>query len=154
MLGCTNTAYALGIFLVAFFGRSQSEGTFSPLWFCTFQKLNGRCVVPHQIVVILQVNKLYKVHISYTLVQLVGMWRDYFPCSWERKQWQWTRDEGFWLLILFYVLHYIGWLYQKWSLKWIQVQFSRSVASDSFRPHELYSMPGLPVHPQLLEFTK
>ena len=34
------------------------------------------------------------------------------------------------------------------------VQFSRSVVSDSLRPHGLYSMPGLPVHYQLLEFTQ
>jgi len=31
------------------------------------------------------------------------------------------------------------------------VQFSRSVVSDSLRPH---SMPGLPVHHQLPEFTE
>ena len=31
------------------------------------------------------------------------------------------------------------------------VQFTRSVVSDSLQPHEL---PGLPVHHQLLEFTK
>ena len=33
------------------------------------------------------------------------------------------------------------------------VQFSRSVLSDSFRPHES-QQPGLPVHHQLLEFTQ
>ena len=33
------------------------------------------------------------------------------------------------------------------------VQFSRSVMSDSLRPHE-YSTPGLPVHHQLPEFTQ
>ena len=33
------------------------------------------------------------------------------------------------------------------------VQFSRSVVSDSLRPHES-SMPGLPVHHQLPEFTQ
>ena len=33
------------------------------------------------------------------------------------------------------------------------VQFSRSVVSDSSRPHELH-MPGLPVHHQLPEFTQ
>ena len=32
-------------------------------------------------------------------------------------------------------------------------QFSRSVVSDSLRPHEL-QQPGLPVHHQLLEFTQ
>ena len=33
------------------------------------------------------------------------------------------------------------------------VQFSRSVVSDSLRPHDR-STPGLPVHHQLLEFTQ
>ena len=33
------------------------------------------------------------------------------------------------------------------------VQFSRSVVSDSLQPHDC-SMPGLPVHHQLLEFTQ
>ena len=33
------------------------------------------------------------------------------------------------------------------------VQFSHSVVSDSLRPHEL-SMPGLPIHHQLLGFTQ
>ena len=33
------------------------------------------------------------------------------------------------------------------------VQFSRSVVSDSLRPHEC-SMPGLPVHYQLPDFTQ
>ena len=33
------------------------------------------------------------------------------------------------------------------------VQFSRSVMSDSLRPHEL-QQPGLPVHHQLPEFTQ
>ena len=32
-------------------------------------------------------------------------------------------------------------------------QISRSVVSDSLRPHELRT-PGLPVHRQLLEFTQ
>ena len=35
------------------------------------------------------------------------------------------------------------------------VQFSHSVMSDSFRPHPMNrSIPGLPVHHQLLEFTQ
>ena len=34
------------------------------------------------------------------------------------------------------------------------VQFSRSVMSDSLRPHESHSTPGLPVHHQLPEFTE
>ena len=34
------------------------------------------------------------------------------------------------------------------------VQFSRSVVSDSLRPHELQHHAGLPVHHQLLEFTQ
>ena len=34
------------------------------------------------------------------------------------------------------------------------VQFSCSVMYNSWQPHELYSMPGLPVHHQLLEFTQ
>ena len=34
------------------------------------------------------------------------------------------------------------------------VQFSCSVMSDSLRPHESHSMPGLPVHHKLLEFTQ
>ena len=34
------------------------------------------------------------------------------------------------------------------------VQFSRSVVSDSLRPHESHCTPGLPVHPQLPEFTQ
>ena len=34
------------------------------------------------------------------------------------------------------------------------VPFSRSVVSDSLRPHESHSTPGLPVHHQLLEFTQ
>ena len=34
------------------------------------------------------------------------------------------------------------------------VQFSRSVMSDSLRPHESQHVPGLPVHHQLLEFTQ
>ena len=35
----------------------------------------------------------------------------------------------------------------------LSVQFSCSVVSDSLRPHDR-SMPGLPVHHQLLEFTQ
>ena len=35
----------------------------------------------------------------------------------------------------------------------VSVQFSRSVVSDSLQPHDC-SMPGLPVHHQLLEFTQ
>ena len=34
------------------------------------------------------------------------------------------------------------------------VQFTCSVMSDSLRAHGLQSTPGLPVHPQLLEFTQ
>ena len=34
------------------------------------------------------------------------------------------------------------------------VQFSRLVVSDSLRPHESRSTPGLPVHRQLPEFTQ
>ena len=34
------------------------------------------------------------------------------------------------------------------------VQFSRLVVSDSLRPHESRSTPGLPVHHQLPEFTQ
>ena len=34
------------------------------------------------------------------------------------------------------------------------VQFSRSVVSDSLRPHEPRSTPGLPVHHHLPEFTQ
>ena len=39
------------------------------------------------------------------------------------------------------------------ALKYITVQFSRSVVSDSWRPVK-YSTPGLPVHCQLTEFTQ
>ena len=38
-------------------------------------------------------------------------------------------------------------------MHWKTVQFSRSVVSDSLRPHEC-STPGLPVHHQLPEFTQ
>ena len=34
------------------------------------------------------------------------------------------------------------------------VQFSRSVMSNSLRPHELQHAPGLPVHHQLSEFIQ
>ena len=34
------------------------------------------------------------------------------------------------------------------------VQFSRSVVSNSLRPHESQHTPGLPVHHQLPEFTQ
>ena len=33
-------------------------------------------------------------------------------------------------------------------------QFSHSVVSDTLRPHVNCTMPGLPVHHQLLEFTQ
>ena len=48
---------------------------------------------------------------------------------------------------------YCGWRVQEflWSSS---VQFSRSVVSDSLRPHESHSRPGLPVHHQLPEFTQ
>ena len=48
------------------------------------------------------------------------------------------------------------WLYSVWLYGFFQfslVQFSHSVVSDSFRPMNC-SMPGLPVHHQLLEFTQ
>ena len=38
--------------------------------------------------------------------------------------------------------------------QYASVQFSRSVVSDSFRPHESQHGPGLPVHHQLPEFTQ
>ena len=43
------------------------------------------------------------------------------------------------------------------SPKWAtvsSVQFNHSVVSDSLRPHGLCSMPGSPVHHQLLELTQ
>ena len=40
-----------------------------------------------------------------------------------------------------------------YAYKYISVQFSRSVVSDSLRPHDR-STPGLPVHHHLPEFTQ
>ena len=40
------------------------------------------------------------------------------------------------------------------SVQFSSVQFSRSVMSDSLRPHESCRTPGLPVHHQLPEFTQ
>ena len=40
-----------------------------------------------------------------------------------------------------------------WNMLLASLQFSRSVVSDSLRPHER-STPGLPVHHQLLEPTQ
>ena len=48
----------------------------------------------------------------------------------------------------------IGWIKTSYHniIFWGSVQFSRSVVSDSLRPHEL--QPGLSVHHQLPEFTQ
>ena len=44
---------------------------------------------------------------------------------------------------------------EQYNLQFSSVQFSSSVVSNSLQPHEVnHSMPGLPVHHQLLESTQ
>ena len=44
--------------------------------------------------------------------------------------------------------------YEHLAHQFSSVQFSHSVVSDSLLPHGPHSMPGLPVHHQLPEFTQ
>ena len=51
------------------------------------------------------------------------------------------------------------WVFGSGTSQFSSVQFSRSVMSDSLRPHELQKerpgvLPGLPIHHQLPEFTQ
>ena len=65
------------------------------------------------------------------------------------------RGSGWGTRVYLWWIHVDVWQNQynivKLLVQFSSVQFSRSVVTDSLRPHEL---PGLPVHHQLLEFTQ